>query len=1235
MRRTLVALIIAAVIITACNPEQPPAGIVTISPAAVAETAAPTFTSVPATTEIAQSAQCSSVVAQALTAIDTACQRIGRNQICYGNVQLRAEFNDGAAEIQFTAPGDIADLSAIRAVELSPLDADGGLWGLALMRVQANLPDTLPGQNVTFLLFGDVELENVSEETGIPSSFYFRTGIGDSTCSEAPSSGILVQTPSGVSEVTLRMNGVDIAIGSTAYLQAQPGSDMAISVIEGKAEIEAEGVIEIVTAGSRSNIPMSEDLNPAGPPSPAEPYDVATLQSLPVNNLERQISVESVLLSSDFIADAEGWTSVAGGTPMEHRAHEPASDGAICSTDGLFVAPQSWLGDRAVAFGGSLGIVARQEGSAPAEVILEGSSLSLSYTLPESFGSDWSALTIPLSDDAQWMNLSHGPAAAGELHTALSSLTALHIRGLGGCIDYIQLTAPTAPTTPYRRAAVAVPTAVTTAGTQQTFDIVIGDEIGPDLSQPGIGEVDGLNGADEYRFEAQAGQQVYFAARGEEGAVVWALIAPDGTVIFERWRLWQGNNPGIFTLPQAGTYTIRVTGESNRIGTYRFSLSEVGQGGEFIIAPDVRVFEDNPAPGAGHIENAGEQDTYTFMLDVPQDIYFAAMGEQTSAQWTLTGPDGEPLFEDQRLWQGNDPGAFALEAGQYRITVTGRGDSIGTYQFSVWRIPPPQSFTLPLDMLVSDGVPQDGMGRIESPGAQDIYTLELAEAAELRFAALGEDTRASWTLTAPDGTPLFEDQRLWAGNNPGVFTLEPGAYTVTVRGDLGQTGAYQFSVTHVGAAEDSMGSGESILIETEGEIATPGQQFEYSFEASANQKVFLDIRSSELSSYWTLTGPDQTEIFRAIRSGVSSFGPQSLDQEGEYVLSISGYADQTGPYAFALWNVPAPDSFEILLESVIGPEIGTGAGQIETPGVQDVYTFEASAGQSIFIEVPEADFTAYWVLADQDGTQVFGGYRSGGSNIGLVQLERGGEYTMTISGYQAEVGTYRARIWEVPVPDTFEVNIGQTIAAETTGVGAGTIESPGARDIYTFEAGAGQSILVEVLETNSTVYWQITGPADDQIFSGYRGRDSVIGVLTLETGGLYTLTVSGYDGGTGSYRAKLWDVPQPDRFRIALGQSISAGKPEAGTGVIETPGVKDVYTFDAAQGRSIQIEVETADLTLYWVLEHEDGEQIFGGYRSTNSIIGPLTLERAGPYRLVVSGYDRQTGSYHFKISEP
>jgi hypothetical protein len=68
-----------------------------------------------------------------------------------------------APEFSFEAPGDIADLIYLDALQLSRLESPDE-WGVALLRLQANLPDTLPGQNVTMLLFGDVAIENADEE---------------------------------------------------------------------------------------------------------------------------------------------------------------------------------------------------------------------------------------------------------------------------------------------------------------------------------------------------------------------------------------------------------------------------------------------------------------------------------------------------------------------------------------------------------------------------------------------------------------------------------------------------------------------------------------------------------------------------------------------------------------------------------------------------------------------------------------------------------------------------------------------------------------------------------------------------------------------------------------------------------------------------------------------------------------------------------------------------------------
>src|SRR5690349_1441791 len=103
---------------------------------------------------------CPTIVETALDAVDELCQDAGRNQACYGNVSLTAEPQPGVSNFTFERDGDIVDVADISTLKLEPMDAEAGVWGLVLMQLQADIPDSLPGQNVTFLLFGDVELEN-------------------------------------------------------------------------------------------------------------------------------------------------------------------------------------------------------------------------------------------------------------------------------------------------------------------------------------------------------------------------------------------------------------------------------------------------------------------------------------------------------------------------------------------------------------------------------------------------------------------------------------------------------------------------------------------------------------------------------------------------------------------------------------------------------------------------------------------------------------------------------------------------------------------------------------------------------------------------------------------------------------------------------------------------------------------------------------------------------------------
>jgi len=111
-------------------------------------------------TAAAQDATCPTIVQDALAATDSACVATGRNQACYGNIDLQAQPQPGVADFNFTKPGDLVDVAGVQTLNLSPLDQKKDTWGVALLKLQANLPDTLPGQNVTFLLFGDVEIQN-------------------------------------------------------------------------------------------------------------------------------------------------------------------------------------------------------------------------------------------------------------------------------------------------------------------------------------------------------------------------------------------------------------------------------------------------------------------------------------------------------------------------------------------------------------------------------------------------------------------------------------------------------------------------------------------------------------------------------------------------------------------------------------------------------------------------------------------------------------------------------------------------------------------------------------------------------------------------------------------------------------------------------------------------------------------------------------------------------------------
>ena len=190
----------------------------------------------------------------------------------------------------------------------------------------------------------------------------------------------------------------------------------------------------------------------------------------------------------------------------------------------------------------------------------------------------------------------------------------------------------------------------------------------------------------------------------------------------------------------------------------------------------------------------------------------------------------------------------------------------------------------------------------------------------------------------------------------------------------------------------------------------------YTFTVGAGQRIVFEVQDVVPTLTFVavrLLAPDKRVIF----SDSLSFGSDvyTLPVAGSYALVIGDDSDErTGTYRFRLSSPPTPQQFTIALGARVSDGVpAAGAGNIEAPFGQDSYTFNATKGQSIVVEVQSLTAALNdvpWRLVGPSGNFYFNDPLGSGDQTPSSLFESG-TYTIIVGGTEnPAIGTYSFQI---------------------------------------------------------------------------------------------------------------------------------------------------------------------------------------------------------------------------------
>jgi len=263
----------------------------------------------------------------------------------------------------------------------------------------------------------------------------------------------------------------------------------------------------------------------------------------------------------------------------------------------------------------------------------------------------------------------------------------------------------------------------------------------------------------------------------------------------------------------------------------------------------------------------------------------------------------------------------------------------------------------------------------------------------------GAPVGPSWTATT--GCPCFT----------GPMTLGyAGTYKIYIDPEGTNTGEITTTLYNSTPVTGTITAGGSAVTAT---TTVPGQNAQYTFTGTANERVSLTIQNVSYSSSYFFNPAATVSILEPNGTTLASIGVynllseiffidvQTIPTSGTYTVQVAP-GPYTGSAILNLYNVPAD----------VGGTISIGGSPVvvttTTPGQNAYLTFPGSSGQSITLTGSNVTYTGYTAITlyNPDGSVLTTSYSYPGGNtiFSGVILGQTGTYKIYIDPYQANTG---------------------------------------------------------------------------------------------------------------------------------------------------------------------------------------------------------------------------------------